>query len=138
MGSDLESNFILVGLLHSFGASIQDAEANVVINRPSTVEAVKLGAAVYRSAMTEEVLGWDTTSNSRVLASGRASLILNSVAGVRAVEAQDPDLAAKIELLPVPTRTPGKVGNICRRHLHDLEVLEEPGGGEAVPGGPRH
>ena len=32
MGSDLESNIILLGLMHGFGASVQDEEANVVIN----------------------------------------------------------------------------------------------------------
>jgi multiple sugar transport system substrate-binding protein len=102
MGQDSESNVNLIALMHSFGASIQDEEANVVINSPATVEAVKMGAAIFRSAMTEEVLGWEIPSNNRSLASGRASLILNAIAGIRAIEAQDPNLAAKIQLLPIP------------------------------------
>lgn len=110
LSGDLESNLILVGLMHSFGASIQDEEANVAINTPAAVEAVKMGTAVFRSAMTDEVLGWDTTSNNRALVSGQASLILNSIAAMRAIEAQDPDLAAKVELSAVPQGPGGRFG----------------------------
>jgi multiple sugar transport system substrate-binding protein len=110
MGPDPESNLILLGLMNDFGASIQDEEANVIINSPATVEAVKMGAAIFRSAMTEEVLGWDITSNNRFLASGRASLILNSIAAMRAIETQDPDLGAKVQLLPLPQGPRGRLG----------------------------
>jgi multiple sugar transport system substrate-binding protein len=100
MGLDPESNLTLLALMHSFGASIQDADANVVINSRATVEAVKFGVALFRSAMTDEVLNWDIASNNRHLVSGRVSLIVNGVAAIRAVEAQDPALAAKVALLP--------------------------------------
>jgi multiple sugar transport system substrate-binding protein len=109
MGSDSESNLTLMGLMHDFGASIQDENANVVINSPATVEAVKIGAAIFRSAMNDEVLGWDITSNNRYLISGRGSLILNSIAAIRAIESQDRGLAAKIELLPVPRGPAGRL-----------------------------
>jgi multiple sugar transport system substrate-binding protein len=102
MSPDPESNVILTGLMHAFGSSVQDAEANVVINSRATVEAVKFGTALFRSAMAEEVLGWDITSNNRYLIAGRGSLIVNSVAARRAMEEQDPGLAAKVALLPVP------------------------------------
>jgi multiple sugar transport system substrate-binding protein len=74
----------------------------VVINSRATVEAVKLGSALFRSAMTDDVLNWDITSNNRYLIAGRGSLIVNSIAALRALEIQDPALAAKVELLPVP------------------------------------
>jgi multiple sugar transport system substrate-binding protein len=102
MGGDTESNTILLALLHGFGGSIQDENSNVVINSRATVEAVKLGAAITREAMTDDVLNWDITSNNRYLIAGRGSLILNSIAAIRAYEIQDPALAAKVELLPVP------------------------------------
>ena len=108
MGGDPESNRTLVGLMHGFGGSIQDEEANVVINSRATVEAVKVGADIFRSTMTDEVLNWDITSNNRYLISGRGSLIVNSIAAIRAIEAQDPGLAAKIELLPVPQGPSGR------------------------------
>ena len=110
MGHDPESNVNLMGLMHAFGASIQDEEANVVINSPATVEAVKMGAAIFRSGMTEEVLGWEIPSNNRFLASGRGSLVLNAIPAIRAIEIQDPDLAAKIQLLPVPRGPQGRMG----------------------------
>jgi multiple sugar transport system substrate-binding protein len=108
MGADPESNVTLLGLMHGFGAHVQDEEGQVVINSPATVEAVKMGAAIFRSAMTDEVLGWDITSNNRYLISGHGSLILNSIAAIRAIETQDPPLAAKIQLLPVPSAPQGR------------------------------
>lgn len=57
--------------------------------------------------MTEDVLNWDITSNNRYLISGRGSMIVNAVAAIRALEAQDPALAAKVELLPAPAGPAG-------------------------------
>ena len=108
MGLDPESNLTLLALMHGFGASIQDEEANIVINRPATVEAVKLGAALFRSALIDDALNWDIASNNRYLVSGRVSLIINGVAAIRALEAQDPALAAKVALLPPPAGPAGR------------------------------
>jgi len=102
MGDDSEATATLLGLLHGYGASVQDESGAVVINSRAAVEAVKLGAELFRSAMTSEVLGWDITSNNRYLVSGRGSLIINSIAAVRALEIQDAALAGKVGLLPVP------------------------------------
>ena len=102
MGDDPESTVTLLGLLHGYGASVQDEDGRVVINSPDSVEAVKVGAALFREAMAPDVLNWDITSNNRYLLSGRGSLIINSIAAVRALETQDPALSAKVGLLPVP------------------------------------
>lgn len=66
MGPDAESNVTLLGLMHGFGAFIQDEDANVVINSRATVEAVKVGADIFQSAMTEEILGWDIASTTAI------------------------------------------------------------------------
>ena len=110
MGPDIESSAGLLGLMFSYGASFQDEDAQVVLNSRATVEAVKAGAALFRSGMTEEVLAWDITSNNRYLTSGRGSLIINSVAALRALESQDAGLAAKTGLLPVPAGPGGRFG----------------------------
>ena len=70
------------------------------------MEAVKLGAEMYRSGMTEDMfqLGQRRPTTASWPA-GRGSLILNAIPRVRAIEAQDPDLAAKIALRP--SRRPG-------------------------------
>jgi multiple sugar transport system substrate-binding protein len=110
LGPDIESNAGLLGLLFSYGASVQDEDARVVINSPATLEAVKVATALFRSAMTDEVLGWDITSNNRYLVTGRGSLIINSVAALRALESQDAGLAAKTGLRPVPAGPAGRLG----------------------------
>lgn len=108
MSPDVESNAALLGLMFCYGASIQDEDARIALNTRATVEAVKVGSALYRSAMTDEVLGWDIASNNRYFVSGRGSLIVNSIAALRALEAQDPQLAAKTGLRPFPAGPVGR------------------------------
>lgn len=108
ISTDVDSNWTLNSLMHSFGSSIQDENANLTINTPATVEAVKVCAEIYRTGMTDEVFAWDPSSNNRLLTSGRGSLILNAVSALRAAEQQDPELAAKIALAPAAM---GPAGN---------------------------
>jgi multiple sugar transport system substrate-binding protein len=110
LSGDADGNYGLVGLLASYGASIQDESGNVAINRPATVEAVKMGTALFRAGMTDEVLGWDATgsSNNRALASGRTAMIVNAVSALRAITDQDPSLAERIALLPCPAGPAGR------------------------------
>ena len=107
---DFDANVSLLALMHAYGASIQDEAGNLTINRPATVEAVKMGAAIYQAGMTNEVLAWDAASNNRFLAGGKGSLILNPVSALRAVEKQDPELAKQIGLAPVPAGPSGRLG----------------------------
>jgi multiple sugar transport system substrate-binding protein len=109
VGDELESNLTLLGLIHDYGGAVQDEGGHVAINSRATAEAVKLGTALFRSAMTPDVFGWDIASNNRYLISGRGSLILNSIAAIRAFETQDPGLAARVQLLPVPQGPAGRL-----------------------------
>jgi multiple sugar transport system substrate-binding protein len=110
MSSDPDSELALSALLAAHGGSVQDKAGDVVLDRPASVEAVKLGTAIFRTGMTDEVFGWDAASNNRLLASGRTSLILNPVSAMRAVEDQDPELAAQIALAPLPSGPAGRIG----------------------------
>jgi multiple sugar transport system substrate-binding protein len=105
---DFDSSWSLLALMHSYGASVQDEEGSLTINSPATVEAVRLGAALYQTGMTDDVFLWDSSANNRYLASGRGSLILNAISAVRAIETQDPELAAKVALLPTPDGPSGR------------------------------
>ena len=105
---DFDSSWGLFALMHAHGSSVQDETGRLTINTPATVEVVKLAADMHRTAMTDEVFSWDASSNNRYLASGRGSLILNAISALRAVESQDPDLAAKIALLPSPDGPSGR------------------------------
>jgi multiple sugar transport system substrate-binding protein len=108
--SNFDASVTLHSLLHAYGSGLQDEAGNVAINRPATVEALKTMTAIYRAGMTEDVLTWDSSSNNRYLAEGRGSLIINAVSALRAIEAQDPGLAAKIQLLPTPEGPTGRHG----------------------------
>jgi multiple sugar transport system substrate-binding protein len=105
---DPDADEALMALMFAYGASVQDEEANLTIDRPATVEAVKMMTAIHRSGLSDEVLAWDGASNNRYLASGTGSLIINPISAIRAIEKQDPDLAAKVGLLPLPA---GPAGN---------------------------
>jgi multiple sugar transport system substrate-binding protein len=108
ISTDTDSNWALNSFLHCYGGAIQDENANLTINTPATIEAVKVCSEIYRTGMTAEVFAWDPSSNNRLLTSGRGSLILNAVSALRAAEQQDPELAAKIALAPAPV---GSAGN---------------------------
>lgn len=69
-----------------------------------------MGTEIFRGGTTEEVFAWDGAANNRALASGRASMILNAISAIRAVETQDPELARKIQLLPTPQGPGGRLG----------------------------
>lgn len=100
---DQESTYALLALLDAYGAALQDEDGRLTINSATTVEAVKAAASNFQTGMTDEVFTWDAVSDNRLLASGKGSFILNGVSAMRAVEAQDPALAAKVGLLPVPS-----------------------------------
>ncbi|HLF40873.1 MAG TPA: extracellular solute-binding protein [Acidimicrobiia bacterium] len=107
---NFDAQVSLLSLLHAYGASVQDEAGQVVVNRPETVEALKMGAALYREGMTEDVFAWDGSANNRFLAEGKGSLIVNAISALRAIEAQDPELAAKIRLAPTPAGPAGRQG----------------------------
>ena len=101
LAEDQESSWSLLGLMHAYGSSVQDEAANVALKSPATVEAVKVATNLFRTGMNEEVFGWDALGNNRLLASGKGSLIVNGVSALRLIEAQDPELASKIQLGPM-------------------------------------
>ena len=101
MSQDLDGNLNLLGLLQAYGASFQDEEGRPAINRPATVEAVKVAMALWSGGQAPETASWNEPSaNNRLLAGGKGSLILNPISGLRAVEKQDPARARTIGLAP--------------------------------------
>ena len=105
---DPDATVSLMGVMLAYGSSVQDQDGNLTIDTPATVEAVKVMAAIYKGGMNPEVLSWDGTSNNRYLAGGTGSIILNPVSAIRAIEKQDPELALKIGISPLPA---GPAGN---------------------------
>ena len=100
MSQEIDSNMACRALLWSYGASIQDATEQVVINSPQTVAAVEFMSRLYRDAMTPEVFSWNAASNNQGLAAGQLSYILNSISAWRTSQETDPEVADDIFFTP--------------------------------------
>jgi len=98
-------------VLWSFGATVQDPTGkHVTINSKQTLEAIKYAAALYKDAMTSEVLSWDDASNNRYLQSGRACWIHNPISAYRSTQKTNEKLADNIFIWKTPA---GPVRRIC-------------------------
>jgi multiple sugar transport system substrate-binding protein len=105
MSQEIDSNMACRALLWSYGASIQDANEQVVLNSPETVEAVAFMSRLYQEAMTPEVFSWNAASNNQGLAAGQLSYILNSISAWRTSQETDPETANDI-FFTAPLRGP--------------------------------
>jgi multiple sugar transport system substrate-binding protein len=116
----LDSGHHAFGLLSAYGASVQDEEGAVVLNRASTIEAVKTATAVFRKGMTDEVFAWDdAAADNRFIASGKGSFILDPIGTVRGIELQDPQLAETVGLRPPPA---GSAGRLFPHSVHTYVI----------------
>ncbi|MHB8834664.1 MAG: ABC transporter substrate-binding protein [Candidatus Methylomirabilia bacterium] len=96
LSQELDSNMAARALLWSYDSSIQDAEENVVLNNPKTMEAVDFMARLYKESMVPEVFAWTAVSNNQALIAGRASYILNSISAYRSAQKEVPEIAKDI------------------------------------------
>jgi multiple sugar transport system substrate-binding protein len=110
MSSEIDSNMTLTSLLMCFGAFVQDEEQRVVLDSKATVEALKFGRELYRQGMTDEIFGWQASSNNQAMLAGRISLTFNAISIVRSAENLNPALAATLGLLPIPNGPNGRLG----------------------------
>jgi multiple sugar transport system substrate-binding protein len=103
LGHSNDPNTTWRGLLWSYGGALQDeAGKKVVLNSKETIEAVKFCAALYKEAMTSEVLSWDDSSNNRYLVSGVGSLIANPISAYRTYQKTDKAAADDTFVLAPP------------------------------------
>ena len=100
MSQEIDSNMAARALIWSFGGSIQDAEENVVINSPETVEAVDYMARLFKATMTAEVFAWNAASNNQGLIAGNLSYIVNSISAWRTAQDANPTVAEDIFFVP--------------------------------------
>ena len=90
-------------LLWSYGAEVQDKTGrHVTLTSKHTLEAIKFATALYKEAMTSEVLSWDDASNNRYLQSGRASYIHNPISAYRTTQKTNPKVADNVFLWKTP------------------------------------
>ncbi len=91
------------GLLWSYGASEQDeAGKKIVLNSKEAVEATKYAAALYKEAMTADVLSWNDSSNNQYIDSGVSSYIINPISAYRTAQTLNKKLADDIYVIKPP------------------------------------
>jgi multiple sugar transport system substrate-binding protein len=91
------------GLLWSYGASVQDETGKkVVLDSKEAVEAVKYAAALYKEAMTSEVLSWNDASNNQYIDSGVGSYIVNPISAYRTAQTLNKSVADDIFVIEPP------------------------------------
>ena len=90
-------------MLWSYGASIQDETGKeVVLDSKEAVEAVKFVTALYKEAMTGEVLSWNDASNNQYIDSGVGSFIINPISAYRTAQQLNEKLADNIFVMKPP------------------------------------
>lgn len=91
------------GVLWSYGGAVQDESGkNVVLDSKGTLEAVKFVAALYKEAMTSDVLSWDDAGNNKYIDSGVACWIANPISAYRTAQQINPKLADNIYMWKCP------------------------------------
>lgn len=120
LASEIDTNMAMRAIMYSFGSSVQDQEANVVLNSKETLEAVKFVKALYEECMTDEVFTWDASSNNRFMISGKGSLALNAISITRTAEKSDPEMEKKIWLAKA---CKGPVRRMGLEHVMDVYVI---------------
>ncbi|MEO0562570.1 MAG: ABC transporter substrate-binding protein, partial [Chloroflexota bacterium] len=120
LSPELDSRMAVRAVMWSYGASVQDADENVVINSPETIEALNYMKALYEGAMTDEVFGWTAASNNQGLISGDLSYILNSISAYRSLQKIDPVAADNIGFVPA---LEGPAGAFASSHVWQIYVI---------------
>ena len=100
MSQEIDSNMAARALIWSYGGSVQDAQENVVINSPETIEAVDFMAKLFKATMTDEVYAWNAASNNQGLIAGNLSYIVNSISAWRTAQDANPAVADDIFFVP--------------------------------------
>jgi multiple sugar transport system substrate-binding protein len=117
LASEIESNMGLRSIMYSFGAHVQDQDANVVLKSKETLEAIKFVKAMYEESMTSDVFTWDASSNNRAILTGKASLTMNAISITRTAEKDDPEMSRKIWLAKAPR---GPVRRMALQHVMNV------------------
>ncbi|RIK96259.1 MAG: sugar ABC transporter substrate-binding protein [Proteobacteria bacterium] len=120
LSAELDTAMAMRAVLYAFGAGEQDAEGNLAINSKNTVEALKFVTALFKEAMTPEVLAWDPSSNNRQILAGRSSLVLNAISVTRTGENDKLPIHEKIAIAKAAK---GPVRRIGLEHVMDCYVI---------------
>lgn len=104
------SDHTLRSIMYSFGASVQDADANPSLKSKATLESIKFVKSLYEQAMSDEVLNWDASSNNRYMLTGDGCLTVDTMSIVRASENKKLPVADDLWLAKLPEGPEGRLG----------------------------
>jgi multiple sugar transport system substrate-binding protein len=110
MSNEIDSNMALMAMMMCFGSFIQNREQRVTLKSKATVDVLRFGRELYRRGMSNEIFAWTASSNNQAMVAGRLSMALNAISITRTAEGTNPDLAAKINLAPIPEGPNGRLG----------------------------
>ena len=131
-----DANLNWRSLMFSFGATETDPSGdNLTIDSKEMREALQFAKAMFDEGMTPEVFSWDDASDNRFLASGIAGWIHDAISAYRTTESTNPAVFKNTFI----AHRAGGAGRQARQRvradrLPGVEVLEEPAGGQGVPG----
>jgi multiple sugar transport system substrate-binding protein len=120
LSAELDTAMAMRAIMYSYGAHEQDAEGDLTINSPQTLEALKFVTALFKETMTPEVLAWDPSSNNRQMLAGRSSLVLNAISITRTGENDKLPIHDKIALAKAAK---GPIRRIGLEHVMDCYVI---------------
>ena len=120
LSAEIDTAMAMRAIMYSFGSHEQDAEGNLTISTPNTLEALRYVKALFQEAMTPEVLAWDASSNNRQMLAGRSSLVLNAISVTRTGENNKMAIHERIGLAKAAK---GPVRRIGLEHVMDCYVI---------------
>ena len=110
MSNELDSNMANIAFMMCFGSFIQNEENRLTIKSKQTVEALKFMASMYKTGETDEIFGWNPSSNNNFLYSGKGSMILNAISATRTPEDQKLPFVDDLWIWPIPKGPHGRLG----------------------------
>jgi multiple sugar transport system substrate-binding protein len=120
LSAEIDTGMAMRAVMYSFGSHEQDVDGNLAINSKNTLEALKYVTALFKEAMTPEVLAWDASSNNRQMLAGKSSLVLNAISVTRTGENQKLPIHEKIGLAK---SAKGPVRQIGLEHVMNCYVV---------------
>jgi len=97
-----DSDDALFPLMLSYKAYLFDPSGAVDFKKREVVEVLRFGEALFKEAMTDEVLSWDDTSNNRFIVSGKGSMICNPISAYRTAAKEQPDVYKNLVIVKPP------------------------------------
>ena len=103
-----DSDDNLLPWMWAFDALTFDKDGKVAFKRKEIVGWLQHAKQFYDQTMTEEVLGWDDSSNNRFIASGKGSMIENPISAYRTAAKDNPETFKNLTVVKTPLGPKGR------------------------------